>query len=97
LRFSSPETKFLLRIIDTWSSQLILDAVSSRIEVEKAAGSLREGTFLKKSLPVAIFGTVDILKSESCPPPYFILKERATASEETFLEVEETEILSDAS
>jgi len=89
--FYSLETILLLRRVDIWSSQLILDTVTSRIEAEKAVGSLREGTFLKNSLSVAIFGTVGILESESCPPPHFILKQKATASGETFFEIEKAE------
>jgi len=81
--FYSPETTFLLRRADTWSSQLILDAIPSRIEAGKEAESLREDTFLKKILFVAIFRAVDILESESCPLLYFILKQKATASGET--------------
>jgi len=89
--FYSLETILLLRRVDIWSSQLILDTVTSRIEAEKAVESLREGTFLKNSLSVAIFGTVGILESESCPPPHFILKQKATASGETFFEIEKAE------
>jgi len=46
--FSVLETEYLLFSADTWLSKLIVDAFSSRIEAEKAAGSLRKGTFLEK-------------------------------------------------
>jgi len=46
----------------------------SGIEAEKAAESLRKGTFLEESLPVVILGAVGILGSELMSPPYFLLK-----------------------
>ena len=46
--FSFLETKFLLFLVDT---------VPLRIEVGKAAESLKEGTFLEESLSVVILKT----------------------------------------
>ena len=80
--FSVLETMYLLYLADTWLFQLIVDAFSSRIEVEKAAESLRKSTFLEKR------GSELIL--------FFLLfpkENKATASEKTFLGTEEAETL----
>ena len=74
----------------TWLFQLIVDAFSSG----KAAGSLREGSFLKESLPVITLGAVSILRSEltlsfSLSPE----EDEDKASGEGFLEAEEAETL----
>jgi len=92
--FSALETKSLLFLADIWSSQLIVNTISSRTKAEKMAGSLREDTFLEKSLPIVILGTVGILESK----PMFSSslsssKDTAIALGEIFLEVEEAEIL----
>ena len=88
------ETKYLVFLTDIWSFQLIVDAGSSRIEIGKVAESLREDTFLEKSLPVVILGTVGILGSK---PMYSFSfspeSNKATFLEETFLEAQEAKIL----
>ena len=73
-----------------WSSQLIVDA----FPLGKAAGSLREGSFLEESLPVITLRAVGILGSEptlssSLSPE----KDKDKASGEGFLEAEEAETL----
>ena len=91
--FSAPEIKSLLSLAETWSSQLIVDTVPLRTEAGKVAESLREDTFLEKSLSIVILGAVDILESE--PMSFFSLspEDTATALGETFLEIEEVETL----
>ena len=84
------ETLLLPSSAATWLSQLIVDAFPSG----KAAGSLRGGSFLKKSLPVVTLGIVGILGSESTL--FFSLspeKDEDKASGEGFLEAEEAETL----
>ena len=90
----SPKTKFLPSSVDTWSFQLMVDAFSSGIRAEKAAGCFREGNLLEESLPVVTLGAVGILGSEptlssSLSPE----KDEDKASGEGFLEADETEIL----
>ena len=91
---SGPKTKFLPSSADTWSSQLIVDAFPLGIGAGKAAGSFREGSLLKESLPVVTLGAVGILGSE--PVLSFSLspeEDEDKASGEGFLEAEEAEIL----
>ena len=88
--FSAPETMLLPSLAATWLFQLIVDAFPSG----KAAESLRENGFLKKSLPVIILGTVGVLRSEltlssSLSPE----EDENKASGEGFLEAEEAETL----
>ena len=88
--FSAPETKLLPSSAATWSSQLIVDAFPSG----KAAGSLRGGSFLRKSLPVVTLGAVDILESEpTLFSSLFPEEDEDKASGEGFLEAEEAETL----
>jgi len=92
--FSFLETKSLLSSANTWSLQLIVDAVTSRIEAGKAAGSLREGTFMQESLPVVTLGAVGILGSKLMSFSSLSSEEdKYTASGETFLKAEEAETL----
>ena len=66
--------------------------MSSRIETRKVIESLREDTFLKKSLPIVAL--VIILESE--PMPFFSLflkEDKATALEGIFLEAEEAKTI----
>jgi len=92
--FSSLEIKFLLSLVDTWLLQLIVDAVSLIIEVEKVAKSLKESTFLEKSLSVIILGVVSILGSKLIFSFLFSLKEdKAIILKETFLKVKEAKTL----
>jgi len=92
--FSSLEIKFLLFLVDTWLLQLIVDAVSLIIEVEKVAKSLKESTFLEKSLSVIILGVVSILESKLIFSFLFSLKEdKAIILKETFLKVKEAKTL----
>ena len=88
--FSIPETRSLLSSTNIWLFQLIVDAVSPRIEIGKAVEGLRKGTFLKESLSVVILRILDILEfmfmffsslSSS--------EDKTTVSGETFLEAEE--------
>jgi len=69
-------------------------SVSSRIDTEKAAGSLRESTFLEESLLIIILGVVDILGSKLI---FFSLvsleKDKAIALGVTFLDIKEVETL----
>jgi len=89
-----PKTKYLVFLTYAWLFQLIVDAGSSRIEIRKVAGSLREDTFLEKSLSVVILGTVGILGSE---PMYFFSFSpeinKSTSLGETFLEAQEAKTL----
>jgi len=84
------ETKSLLSLTDVWSSQLIINTISTRIETRKVVESLRESTFLEKSLLVIIFGIVVILGFEPIFFFSFFSKEdKAIALEDIFLETEE--------
>jgi len=88
--FSAPETKSLLFLADTQLSQLGVDAVSLRIEAGKVIESLREDTFLEKSLPVVTLVIVGILDSKHIPSSSLFLEEgKAIASGKTFLEIED--------
>ena len=70
---------------DTRSSQLIVDAVLSRIETEKAAESLRKDTFLEENLPIVTFGVVSILGSKLISLSSLSSGEdKATASEDIY-------------
>ena len=72
----------------------MVDAFPSEIEAGKAAGSFREGSLLKESLPVVTFGAVDILESE--PMLFSSLspeEDEDKASGEGFLEIEKAETL----
>ena len=69
-------------------------SVPSRIDIEKAAESLRESTFLEESLLIVTLGVVDVLESKlmfssSISPG----KEKSTASGETFLYIKKVETL----
>ena len=91
---SSPKTKSLSSLADTWSSQLMVDAFLSGIRVGKAARSFREGNLLKESLPVVTLGVVGILGleptlSSSLSPE----EDEDKASGEGFLETDEAETL----
>ena len=89
--FSSLEIKSLLSLVDTWLLQLIIDAVSLKIEVEKAAKSLRESTFLEESLPVIFLGVISIFGSKLMFSSLLSLKEdKATVLKETFLRSKDT-------
>jgi len=91
---SSPKTKSLPSSADTWSSQLIVDAFPSGIRAGKAAGSFREGSLLKESLPVVTLGAVGVLGSEPTLSSSLSPKEdEDRASGEGFLEAEEAETL----
>ena len=88
--FSAPEAILLPSSAATWSSQLIVDAFPS----EKAAGSLRGGSFLKKSLLVITLGAVGVLGSEPTLSSSLSPEEdEDKASGEGFLEAEEAEAL----
>ena len=74
----------------TWSSQLIVYAFSSG----KAAGSLREDSFLKESLPVITLGAVGVLGLEPTLSSSLSPKDDDDkALGEGFLEAEEAETL----
>ena len=91
---SSPKTKSLPSLADTWSSQLIVDAFPSGIGAEKAAGSFREGSLLNESLPVVTLGAVGVLGSEPTLSSSLSPEEdEDRASGEGFLEAEEAETL----
>ena len=69
-------------------------SVSSRIDAEKAAGSLRESTFLEESLLIITLGVVDVLESKliffsSVSPE----KDKAIALGVIFLDIKEVETL----
>ena len=88
--FSASETMLLPSSAAIWLFQLIVDAFPSG----KAAESLREGSFLKESLPVIILGAVGVLGlepilSSSLSPE----EDEDKALEEGFLEAEEAETL----
>jgi len=88
--FSALETILLPSSAATWSFQLIVNAFPSG----KAAESLREGSFLKESLPVITLGTVGILESEHTLSSSLSPEEdEDKASGEGFLEAEEAETL----
>ena len=55
--------------------------------------SLREGTFLKKSLPMVTLRAVGSLGSKPMFFSLFLEEDKAKVSEEAFLEIEEAEIL----
>ena len=78
---------------NTWSFQLIIDAFSSGIEVGKVTESLREGTFLKKSLPMVTLRAVGSLGSKPMFFSLFLEEDKAKVSEEAFLKIKEAEIL----
>ena len=71
-----------------------IKSISSIIDAGKAAGSLRENTFLEESLYIVILGIIDILGSK---PMFFSLvfpeKDKATVSGKIFLEIKEVETL----
>ena len=88
--YSAPETMLLPSSVATWSSQLIVDAFPSG----KAAGSLRGGSFLKKSLSVITLGAVGVLRSEPTLSSSLSPEEdEDKVSGEGFLEAEEAETL----
>ena len=88
--FSAPETILLPSSAATWSSQLIVDA----FPLGKTAGSLRGGSFLKKSLPVVALGAVGVLGSEPTLSSSLSPEEdKDRASGEGFFEAEEAETL----
>ena len=66
---------------------------SSGIEAGKVTESLREGIFLKKSLPVVTLRAVGGLGSKPMFFSIFLEEDKAKVSEEAFLETEEAEIL----
>ena len=87
-------TKCLLKRAGTWSFQLMVDAFSSGIRAEKAAGSFREGNLLEESLPVVTLGAVGVLGSEPMLSSSLSPEEdEDKASGEGFLEAEEAETL----
>jgi len=88
--YSVPETMLLPSSAATWLSQLIVNAFLSG----KAAGILREGSFLKESLPVITLGAVGVLGSEPTLSSSLSPEEdEDKASGEGFLEAEEAETL----
>jgi len=88
--FSALETILLLSSAATWLFQLIVDAFPP----EKAAGSLRGGSFLEESLPVITLGAVGVLGSENILSSSLSPEEdEDKASGEGFLEAEEAETL----
>ena len=90
---SGPKSKSLPSSADTWSSQLIVDALPSGIRAGKAAGSFREGSLLKESLLVVTLGAVGILGSEPTLSSSLSEEDEDKASGKGFLEVEEAETL----
>jgi len=69
-------------------------SVSSRIDTEKVAESLRESTFLEGSLLIVTLGVVDVLGSKLMFSSSISSEnDKATASGETFLYIKEVEIL----
>ena len=88
--FSASETMLLPSSATTWSSQLIVNAFPSG----KAAGSLREDSFLKESLSIITLGAVGVLESEPTLSSSLSPKEdEDKALGEGFLEAEEAETL----
>jgi len=88
------ETKSLLFLADTWLSQFIVNIIPSIIKIEKVAESLREDTFLEKSLLIITLEAVSILGFKTILS--FLLSpkvDKVIALENTFLEIEEAEIL----
>ena len=74
----------------TWLSQLIVDGFPSG----KAAGSLKEGSFLKESLPIITLGAVGVLRSEPTLSSSLSPEEdEDKTSGEGFLEAKEAETL----
>jgi len=72
----------------------MIDTFSSGDEAEKATKSLKESTFLEKSLSIVILGAIGILGSEFISFSSLSSKEnKAKDSREAFLETEETETL----
>ena len=91
---SGPTTKSLPFSADTWSFQLIVDAFSLEIKVEKAARSFRKGNLLEESLPIVTLRIVGILESEPTLFSSLSSKENEDkASGEGFLEAEKAETL----
>jgi len=88
------ETKSLLFLADTWLSQFIVNIIPLIIKIEKVAESLREDTFLEKSLLIITLEAVSILGFKTILS--FLLSpkvDKVIALENTFLEIEEAEIL----
>jgi len=84
----------LLSLADTWLSQFIVNIVPSIIKIEKVAESLREDTFLEKSLLIITLEAVSILGSKTILSFSLSPKvDKVIALENTFLEIEEAEIL----